>query len=98
MRGPDEGVEPPLASRREVPGEGSESRAQTLPTAEIPTKDHTSSVIIKTNLFALGIGDSQGVFYGLWINVRSVDLFPEHGGEILDLEFRPINEGFTCTA
>ena len=87
----------PLASRQGGPGEGNGSRVRTLPVASIPTKYRDSPVVIITNLFALGIRDCQRTFDGFWINVRSVNLFPEHGGKILDLEFCPIDEGYTRT-
>ena len=47
-----------------------------------------------TDLFALGMRDCQGPFDGFRINVRSVNLFPEHVGKLLDLRFCPIDEGY----
>ena len=89
-----EGERSPSASQQEDPGGGNGSRARTLPAATSPTKYRNRAVIITPDLFALGIRDRQGPFDGSWINVRSVNLFPEHGGKILDLEFRPIDEGY----
>jgi hypothetical protein len=53
--------------------------------------------MIITDLFALSVGDCQSALDRFWINVRSVNLFPEHGSEILDLGFCPIDEGYART-
>ena len=87
----DEGF--PSASQRGGPGGGNGSRAQILPVATMPPKYRDSPVIVLTDLFALGIRDRQRSFDGFWIKIGGVDLFPEHGSKILDLELRPIDKG-----
>ena len=85
----------PSASREEAPGGGNGSRVQTLPVAATPTKFPCSAATTITDLFALGMGDCHGAFHRVRINVGSVNLFPEHGGKILNLHLCPFNECYT---
>lgn len=82
------------AFRQEALGGGNGSRVRTLLVATTPTKYRNKSILAITDLFALGIRDCQGPFDSLRISVRSVNLFPEHSGKLLDLEFCPIDEGY----
>lgn len=91
----DEGEWLPSAFRQEALEGGNGSRVRTLLAATAPTKYRNKSILAITNLFALGIRDCQGPFDGLWISVRSVNLFPEHSGKLLDLEFCPVDEGYS---
>lgn len=96
-REPGEGELSPSASQQEDLGGGNGSRVRTLPAAAMLTQYRNSPVIMITDLFALGIRNRQRTFDSFWINVRSVNLFPEHSSKILDLEFRPIDESYPRT-
>jgi len=93
-----EGELSPSASHQGVPEAGNGSRVRTLPATAMPTEHHNSTVMATSYLLALGVCNCQRIFDGFWVNVRCVNLFPEHGGETLDLGFGPIDEGFTRTA